>query len=414
MSSVGSPPPLGPSTSLASSVGPKKAVRSASSPQDKIRDAQSQAESTVAQIQDQTKQVAQQGQAQIDHLKEDYDREYLTESSREENQLNTEKLKGYEKLRDLQRTQNAEQARVKRDGEAELARLGNHFREATYNAEKHGEETLRSTESKNQQLLNYETNQGNMAADIIRKNKALELEQIQADRDLQISTAEKQAHDLYEKKRVATQEAIQQSSEKLDSNYKAISQTHQDTMARLTNETYAQLQRARLDSSKKLSAYSERQEDPFYKLMDLQANFEDQGDKYVLTARVPEHEQKNVTVAIRGNQIVLSGTRRNEERVEIEPGHQKGTSSYQSFMESFPFAQPVESLMVTHEFQGDRVIVTVPKKAIASEYHPHKMKPARAQVQRPDFPANLPHVGDEIAQSGEIGSRRGSSPLVKE
>lgn len=413
MSSVGSPPPMGP-TGPSSFGGPKKSVRSASTGQDKIRDAQAQTESMVAQIQDQSKQVAQQGQAQIDHLKEDYDREYLTESSREDNQLSNEKLKGYEKLRDLQRTQSAEEARVKREGENELARLNGYYRDATYNAEKRGEDLLRTTESKNHQQLNFETNQANLSAEMLKKNKNLELEQIQADRDLQISIAEKQAHDLYEQKHNATQEAIQKSSEKLDADFKTVSQTHQDTMARLTNETYAQLQRARLDSSKKLSAYSERQEDPFYKLMDLQANFEDQGDKYVLTARVPEHEQKNVTVALRGNQIVLSGTRRNEERVEIEPGHQKGTSSYQSFMESFPFSQPVESRMMTHEFQGDKVIVTVPKKLIANEYHPHKMKPARAQVQKPDFPANLPHVGDEIAQRGEVASRPGSNPLVKE
>jgi HSP20 family molecular chaperone IbpA len=148
--------------------------------------------------------------------------------------------------------------------------------------------------------------------------------------------------------------------------------------------------------------------------MDLQAEFEDQGDKYVLTARIPEHEQKNVTVAIRGNQIVLSGTRRNEERVELEPGHQKGTSSYQSFMESFPFSQAVENRMMTHEFHGDHIVITVPKKLIANEYHPHKMKPSRLQVQRPDFPANLPHVGDESAPSGEISATKGSSTLVKE
>jgi HSP20 family molecular chaperone IbpA len=385
-----------------------------SSDQSKIREAQADVTNKITQLQDQAKQVALEGQTQVDQLKENYEREALAESTRQETQIASEKSQGYEKLRELQRAQNKEEARVKREGEAELARLNDYYRDAEYKAERRGDELLRTTESKNTQRLNFELDTGNKAAEQLKHDKRIELEQIQADRDLQIATAEKQAHDLYEKKRDATQSAIEQSSEKLDNEYRQISQTHQDTLSRLSHETYSQLQRARLDSSKKLSAYSERQEDPFYKLMDLQAEFEDQGDKYVLTARVPEHEQKNVSIAIRGNQIVLSGTRRSEERVELEPGHQKGTNSFQSFMESFPFAQPVEARMMSHEFRGDQVIITVPKKFIANEYHPHKMKPSRAQVQRPDFPANLPHVGDETTSRGEVSATRGSGTLVKE
>ncbi|MFL5813209.1 MAG: Hsp20 family protein [Bdellovibrionia bacterium] len=411
MPSIGSPPPIGPSVGPS---GPRKTARSSSSDQSKIREAQADVANKVTQLQEQAKQVAIEGQTQVDQLRENYEREALAESSRQETQLASEKTQGYEKLREIQRAQNKEEARIKREGEAELARLNDYYRDAEYKAAQRGDELLRTTESKNTQQLNFELESGNKAAEQLKHDKRVEIEQIQADRDLQVATAEKQAHDLYEKKHEATQMAIEQSTEKLDNNYRQIAQTHQETLARLNNETYSQLQRARLDTSKKLSAYSERQEDPFYKLMDLQAEFDDQGDKYVLTARVPEHEQKNVSIAIRGNQIVLSGTRRNEERVEVEPGHQKGTSSYQSFMESFPFAQAVESRMMTHEFRGDQVIVTVPKKLIANEYHPHKMKPARAQVQKPDFPANLPHVGDEATSKGEVSATRGSSTLVKE
>jgi HSP20 family molecular chaperone IbpA len=408
MASIGAPPPIGPT------IGPRKTARSAGTDESKLRDAQSQMASATAQIQEQTKQIEQEGQTQLDHMKENYERDTLAETARTENQVASEKLKGYEQLRDLQRTQNAEISRVKREGETELARLNNYYRDATYRAQQRGDEELRGTESKNQQQMNFENSSGNLAVENLQHNKRIEIEQIQADRDQQVSILEKQAHDLYDKKKIETQEAIQQSSEKLDHNYQEISKTHQDTMAHLTNETSAQLQKARLDSSRKLAAYNERQEDPFYQMLDLQANFEDQGDKYVLTARIPEHEQRHVSVAIRGNQVVLSGNRRSEERVELAPGHEKGTNSYQSFMESFPFPQPVESAKLTHEFQGDRVIVTVPKKSLASTYKPYKVKPARAQVQKPDFPANLPHVGDEFSQKGEVIASAGSSPLIKE
>jgi HSP20 family molecular chaperone IbpA len=416
MASIGSPPVGSPggSSGLSTLSNPKKAARSAVSDPNKVKAAQAEVADQVSQIHDQLKQVEQEGQAQVDHLKENYSREAVAESSREETLYASEKLKNYERLRDLQRSQAAEYARVKREGEAELARLRLYYHDATLESEHQKDELLRSTQEKNQKQIDYESSTGRMAADQIVSEKNVKIHQLEADRDQQITTLEKQAHELYDKKKAQTQEAIEKSSAKLEADFQNSTQTHQETLARLTNTTHSQLQKARLDSSRKLDAYNERQNDPFYQMMDLQAQFEDQGSQYVLTARIPEHEQKNVMVAIRGNQIVLSGARRNEEKVQVEPGHQKTTSSYQSFMESFPFTHPVESSKLSHEFKGDQVIVTVPKKTLATEYRPYKMKPARAQVQRPDFPSNLPHVEDELAPKGEILAKNGSGPLVKE
>jgi HSP20 family molecular chaperone IbpA len=370
----------------------------------------------VNEIQDELKQVSHDGETQMNNLKENYERQALAEDSRQETLLASEKNKGYENLRDLQRTQAAELARVKREGENELSRLTNYYRDATSRAEQSGTEMLRDTTNRNQRQLEYETHTGSAAADEIRQEQQADLQRIQAERDFRVGTLEKQARETYEKKRAETSEAIEKSNSRLETDYKQVSEQHQQTMARLNNATYSELQKTRLDHARKLAAYDQRADDPFYQLLDLQADFEDEGDKYVLTARIPEHEQKNISVAVRGNQIVLSGTRRNEEKVELSPGHLRGTNSYQSFMESFPLAQPVDVYRVTHEFKGDRVMVTIPKKAMASEYKPHRPTPHRIAVQKPNFPPNLPHVGDDdatkVAQTEPASG--GSETLVKE
>ena len=72
----------------------------------------------------------------------------------------------------------------------------------------------------------------------------------------------------------------------------------------------------------------------------------------MLTATIPEHEQKHVPVSVKGNQLVLSGYRRNEEKLELEPGRSQGTNAFQSFLETFPITWPVDANKMTREFEG--------------------------------------------------------------
>lgn len=164
-----------------------------------------------------------------------------------------------------------------------------------------------------------------------------------------------------------------------------------DELNQLANE---KLQKIRSDTSRKLDAYSSRQKDPFYQLVTLDSDLEETRDAYILKLNIPDYEQKHLSITVRGNQIVVSGSRRNEEKLEVEPGRQQSTASYQSYQETFPISWPVDSHALTRKIEGDTIVVTIPKKGTYSA--PVAARSARdvelARADRPHFPENIPHT----------------------
>jgi hypothetical protein len=119
-----------------------------------------------------------------------------------------------------------------------------------------------------------------------------------------------------------------------------------------------------------------------------------------------------VTVTLKGDNLVLSGTRRNEEKVELSPGHTQGTASYQSYSESFPLPFPVEARQLSKTFDGDMLIATIPKKNQYAFEKPAKPVPQRLKAERPKLPDNLPQSearADMSLDEKPPGSSRGKS-----
>ena len=114
--SVGAPPPTG------SPFGPHPR-RQAQATRVESRDSnnspvalQREANNQAQQIQAQINQTNIEGNQTIDRLKEDYSQEYQSESVREEAAIEAEKSKGYERLRAIQRQNQAEEQRLRRRG----------------------------------------------------------------------------------------------------------------------------------------------------------------------------------------------------------------------------------------------------------------------------------------------------------
>ncbi|HTL12527.1 MAG TPA: Hsp20/alpha crystallin family protein, partial [Bdellovibrionota bacterium] len=153
-----------------------------------------------------------------------------------------------------------------------------------------------------------------------------------------------------------------------------------------------ELKRLRDATSTRLSAYEDRQGDPFYKLLNVDADVWDDGDSYTITARIPVHERDHLTINFKGdNSVVLSGARRNEEELKLADGRTRGTNAYQSFFEAIPLDYPVDARSLTREAHGDTLIFRVNKQG------PHAKRggfqaqiPKRVTADRPDFPKNLP------------------------
>lgn len=392
----------------------KKEARIASSSSDatpeNLRAAQSNLADRINETNQQASVVAAEGEAQVNSLRDGYERETAAESSREELQLESERLKGYKAIRDLQRAQAAELARVKKQGDDELKQAQDYYRTTTYKTQRSGDEQVQELQNQNSRMIDYERRSGGTSADQMKRNQNLEIQQLQAERNERISALEADSQVKIDEKRVQTQRAMEQSFEHLNQNYVKTEDDNQAILGKVQTEASKQLQNLRSETAKKLAAYSTRQKDPFYQPKDLDAELSDHGTKYVLRAKIPDYERGNINVAVRGNQIVLSGSRRNEDKWEDEPGHVRGTNSYQSFNETFPFRDPVEANLITKEFSGDTVTVTIPKKENGFGYQPYKMKVARAEVQKPNFPENLPHTADPDSEPS-VASKTGGRPL---
>jgi HSP20 family molecular chaperone IbpA len=228
----------------------------------------------------------------IDELRDRFDKTYELQNINQNQALEEQKSKGYDQLRDLQRTQHAEFARIKKEWQAKKVEIENSARE------------------------------------YIEKINTLSQDQIKQELRNHIHQTE------YEQTR-AEEELYQRSNQKLMD---------------LNRET-----------AQKIATYTSRQNDPFYKLITLDAELRDTDREFVLTAKIPEYEQEHITATIRGEELVLSGYRRNEEAIKDDSGHTRGTMSYQTFSESFPLNWPVDPKRLSREQKGDQLIIRIPK-----------------------------------------------------
>jgi HSP20 family molecular chaperone IbpA len=407
--SVGAPPPAG--APGGPPFGPHPRARtaresSAASGANAInlqRDANAQAQ----QIQESINQTNQQGQQRIDYLKEDYNKEYEAESTREDTAVEAEKLKGYERLRAIQRQNQAEEQRVRRQSEDELTATNESFRNRIAKSRISGEEELRDTESRNFQQKEYLQAKGSEEIGGVRTRNATELENLRATGDAKRLRLDEESHKFYDERRATVAAETEKSTAAIDARQHRILGEHTKAANQVAHESNQQLDTLRADTAKKLAAYQERQSDPFYRMVTLGATVREEHDSYVLTANIPEFEQHDVKVNVSGNQLIISGTRRNEEKQELAPGRTQATSSYQSFSEAFPLPHPVDAKRLNRESEGNRLTITLPKKRLT--YEPIPARPAgevaRSTIEKPHFPDNLPYVSDRAVAASEARAR---------
>ena len=399
-------PPFGPH--------PRSRSRSGlSSPENEIMQAQRDAEKRTQAIQDQISQTERAGEAQVDQIRNEYDQQATQENSREETAIENQKAKGYENLRELQKAQKAEEARVKREGDGDLSRLRNYYRNTIYNTEMKGQQDLRDAEKRQFKQAQYEKRTADDAMSAAKQDQSQRYQQFQDDSNYKLQELKDSSRKQYEKLAEETAVATEKADQGVKDRFAQIYGQHSAELNRIQNESTQKLDELRKDTAAKLDAYQDRQEDPFYKMRDLDTKFTEEPDRYVLTARIPDYERQHVSVTVKGNELVISGYRRNEEKLKLEPGHEQSTSSFQSYMESFPLIWPVNARAMERQFDGDTLTVILPKKTTFTAYQPYHAKlPKRIEVQRPDFPPNLPHTSPdgEIPSSATASRSDGKEP----
>lgn len=376
------------------------------------QDARQRAEDAIRQL-----QLAEaEANSRLEYIKEDYGQREVAEATRLESQLNNERNKGYEAIREQQRQNQKELARIRREGEVEVERLKEHYRNALFTQEQSGKQQITDIERTQAKQIEFQTANSQHEQQELKKQQDYQFTRMKEESEHKIGEMREMSAQEYERLRANTAQA--QENAEADYTRKVQTNIHEKTeqLSHINQEATRKLNEVRADTSRKLAAYAERQRDPFYQLLRLDAELEDQGDNYVLTARIPEHEQKHVNISVRGNQLVVSGTRRNEEKLNLGPGREISSSAYQSYSESFPLAVPVEAKALQRRFDGDELIVTVPKKSGVPNYQAFQAKrPPKMVADRPHFPENIPHTGpgDKDSETAfESPPNRGSRPIT--
>ncbi len=388
-----------------SSDNDKKATNQASA-------AEREAQRRIAEATRNVRSAENESRQQIDDIKDEYVKQSATEQARQQAQLETERQKSYRAVRELQKATTTDQGRTRRQGERDLSDLKNHYRDSVYQTTQDSEQELARIKGSNTRAIDFEN-----------RTAKEELEQGQHEHQTQIQGA-RQEHEQkrealttqqrkeFEELRDKTEVAREQSREHFEQRYQSLNHEQDETLNRLWDRASGEIRRTRESTAARLAAYSDRQADPFYKQMNLDTKLSENADEYILTARIPEHEREHVVVSVKGNNLVISGSRRNEEHLDHPDGSGQNTSSFQSYSESHPISWPVESKLITKTYSGDTLEVRVPKKDanhIVPQYQ--APKPERVRAERPRYPDNIPyaHSPDSEKAQKELAEKNAST-----
>ncbi len=327
----------------------------------------------------------QQNQANetIDQIRDRFEKQSQAENQKQESALDAQRLKGYEQIHKLKHSQQKELSKIRKQGDIDLSHLKNHYQNQIYTTEHQALEQIKELQSQSQRRLANEKKMSAYQEWEIRDKANERLRQIQDETQTQFA----QQLNSKEKTLEQTKNRFEDESQKIQKQYnekfsKTLSNSSQqiNTLEKRTQEA---LETIREKMAENLRTYTSKQEDPFYKLIDLKAQLKEYEDRYVLTASVPQYEQEHLSASVKGDNLVLSGYRHNTEKQDYEDGHEKGTASFQSFHESFPLSWPVQATELSRHYEGETLIIQVPKKNKHAFNTPSGTKAGRIKIESP-------------------------------
>lgn len=347
-----------------------------------------------------------QANAEMDRLAADYDVRMESDIQRRDQALANERLKGYEALRDLQLKQAEELSRLHHEGERALAEMKDYYYGQATQTERAGTQALRDEQMKSGLATKNEHDSNAVDLELAHRDHTAKLDHLRESNDEQEQQFTAASRAEFERHRTSTGLEMRKTKAAFEQKEATVRDQTNEELASLTSSSNRELERMRQDTSMKLDAYSSRQNDPFYRMVDTNADLSETSDGYELRAIIPPHEREHLTVSVNGNVLALSGYRRNEEKLDKEPGRSESTSAFQSFRETFPLPMAVDAHRLTREFEGDELVVRVPKTGRSYEPKPRPPAPARVRLERPEFPKNLPLQAPQDEEDPRITEAR--------
>lgn len=330
---------------------------------DRVADAEKQADDAIQEAREKT-----------ERMKTEFEKQRLQNMARQEEAQEFERSRGQEELEDLRLNLSAEARRLHREGEKRLRDLSEFYNDEQNKMQTTAKEKEKALIRETAARTDYESKMGRASADAAKLTYAGQLKRQQDEhaRGLRNLT-ETQAKEMEDLK-ARTKTSIETAEKNYLNQHEKVLTQHQTELADLQHTTEQRLKDIRITSAQRLNDYGTRKSDPFYKVVNMDASVWDMPDAYVLTARIPEHEQDNVSISVTPGQVTLSGKRRSSDQLDLGPGRKVTTSAFQSFSETFPINETVTAKELTKSFEGDQLTITIPKSRGAPGYSQYKRR----------------------------------------
>jgi HSP20 family molecular chaperone IbpA len=368
--------------------------------------AEREAAERVTAAQKHVREANREEEKQLENLRDAYAHRTEAERARGDDYIEAVRNRNYQSVSELQRKAENDEHRVHTESDRNLKSLDRHYAEATRQATRRGESQLKETTERNFKEQEHERRADAERLAMLKSDFSQEKRQIEADRRNTTASLTNQSQAHRKELEERTRSAVAESDAHYQDAFQGALKQNRDAMDDLNWRASREIEVLKRGTALKLDAYEDQKHDPFYRMIDIDGKVTENDDQFVFTARIPPHERDRININIRGNELIVSGKRKSEESLEVAPGQIARTNSYQSFSQNFPLGFPVNPKNMTREYDGDLLVVRIPKR---STYEPVKPKKTatRAIAERPRFPKNLPNEA-ELAKLND--PERGPEP----
>ncbi len=377
----------------------------------RVLQAEDDANRKIQESRTRVKQASVEADQEINKVKDEYIKRVDNERAKGEAALGYEKRKLGDGVRQAHRDVAREYQTLKMTHEKEVHDLGIDSEAQRTAIERESEKKLTETRREATSTIDRERRMRDEQIHALDSKFIAESTIKKSDHEAKLNEFNQYAKTTREKTEAATRESIANSQEHYEELFQTTKNTQAESLDRLNRATQAQLDQARIASSHRLDAYSKRNEDPFYRAVSIGLKVENTPDAFIVRAPIPEHEKDQIQLNIRGNELVVSGKRKNEEKITNPNGSTVTTSSYQAYSEAVPLDWPIDTRGIVRSFEGGVLSIRLPKKTTYDNTQASKpdrsASATRATAIRPQFPGNLP---GETELQEKLAAQTNSSP----
>ena len=343
----------------------------------------------ILTAQREAKLAQERGEQRINEIQDYYVDLAKQEKEQGEQSLTHQKTQTYEQLRSMKQLHSRHQKDAQDQFRNQTNELNKNQNQRLQYIKNNFDRELNSRQESHEKALAHESNSAREQVDHLKTEhneymKSLD-EHFNQEQQTLLEAHEIELNKIKENQQRVTQK---QESKHLQEYSKQLKQ-HKNQTQQMQDRLNQQIANIQMESSKQLSTYESQQQDGFYKMITIDAQIIETKEEFVITANIPKYEQPHFYATVRGDQIVIGGYRKHEEKRSDQEGHEQSTASYQSYTKTYPLSHPVDAKKLTRQFIDDQVIIRVPKTSGYKMRSLEQAKPEKIQATKPELPENI-------------------------